>query len=99
MVQITRMRCNICMPCLFFYAIFCRVIIKIERSNAAPEHTAVIAQEVSCEAHEAIFISNYKYLRLVTFLSAMKTNVNTDCTEENGLAEGNVGRMILTLIL
>lgn len=73
--------------------------MKIKRSNAAPEHTPVVAQQVSCEVHETIFISNYKYLRLVTSLSAMKTDVNTDGTEVNGLAEGNVGCMILTLIL
>lgn len=34
----------------------------------------------------------------MTSLSAIKTDVNTDGTEVNGLAEGNVGCMILTLV-
>lgn len=55
--------------------------MKIKRSNAAPEHMSVVAQGASCEVHEAIIISNFKYLRLVNSLSALKTDVNTDSTE------------------
>lgn len=53
----------------------------------------------STAGQEAILIPNHTYLRLVPSESTVKMDINTGFTEVNGLAEQNVGILILRLIL